>query len=247
MGELIINQKFNVHNKDNEMNIINPYRYVSGGLDLPLGNIIHQYDFDGDSTDAVGSKDGTDTNMTYSTGLGDNKSAVFDGTAYIDLPNDMSSAAPEFTYSCLVKSNNTSTEGRCWTFDYTNDGFVTFRVNPLGVSNRVDVAVRRSNATTIIINSDSYTVSNWNHFAVTIDRDGAVIFYMNGTSIGSDTISPSTNLGTLGTLTNVFGADRNYGRRLDGEIAACKVWDAILTPTEASTLATAELAGTKVN
>lgn len=29
MGEILINQKFNVHNKDNEMNIINPYRYAS--------------------------------------------------------------------------------------------------------------------------------------------------------------------------------------------------------------------------
>ena len=231
----------------NEMNIVNPYRYASAALDLPFGNIIHQYDFDGDSTDAVGTKDGTDTNMTYSTGLGDNKSAVFDGTAYIDMPIGMTGAAAEFTYSCLIKSNNSTTESRFWTFDYPNDGWVVFRVNPAGVSSRVDCVVRRTNSTNIIINSDSYTVTNWNHFTVTIDRDGAVYFYMNGTEIGNDTISPSTNLGNLGSNKNVFGAARNFTLKLNGEMAACKVWDAILTPTEVSTLATAELAGTKVN
>lgn len=227
------------------MNIINPYRHAGAYHPLPTGNITHQYDFDGDSTDAVGSKDGTDTNMTYGAGVGDNLAAIFDGTAYILLPSDMSGAVAEFTYSCLIQGNTTTTQYRFWTFDYPNDGWVMFSLN--AATSRIQVAVRRDNSTTIVLNSDSYTTTDWHHVCVTIDRDGAVILYIDGTEIGNDTISPSSNLGNLGTSTNVFGSARNFTLKLNGKMAACKVWDVILNSDEVGSLATQELAGIKVN
>jgi len=79
-------------------------------------NLISYYDLEGNSTDQVGSNDGTDNNITYSSGNGYfGQGAGFNGTnSYIALGTNtnLNGTAAGFSVHARFKSSNVSTTGR---------------------------------------------------------------------------------------------------------------------------------------
>lgn len=222
------------------------YRHAAASLDLPFGNIIHQYDFDGDSTDAVGNLDGTDTNMSYGAGVGDNLAAIFDGTGYVVIPGNISGSNPEFSYSLMTKLNADTSNQRIFAFSNTNDGFILIEYNAGGTS-RIKTRVYQNPSSPALLDFEKtgITQTDWIHIIITIDKDLEASVYYNG--ILHSTQSITTNTLGVSPFRNVIGASRTYLLKSDGYMTALKSWDVILTSDEALDLATAELAGIKVN
>ena len=114
MGELLINQKFNVHNKDNEMNIINPYRYA--GLTPLQESIISYWNFDDNVNDQVGSNDGTATSVTYDTTYTPIVKGAFFNSAKVEISDDDSLSFGDsitdsaFSISFVLSLNSTNTQ-----------------------------------------------------------------------------------------------------------------------------------------
>lgn len=217
-------------------------------LNLPLSAIVAQYDFDGNSNDSVGGFNGIDTNMSYSTGLGSNKSAVFNGTnSHIELPANIITNFSPLTLSALVKGDTSTGQQRFIVFNNnTVSGnqmpFMAIELNRSG-SNNVSFVFISSSGT--IVQTFSMTVTNWNHVALTASNNGNVAFYINGTQ------QFTTSIGTYSSVSvpaNILGSNRRVnGLFYDGELSALKVWNQELTSDKTSMLATAELAGQKIN
>jgi len=229
--------------------LINKYRQSianQGGVVLPLGNIIHQYDFNGNSNDALGSNNGTDTGVNYLTGLGDNKSVEFStAPSYVDFPSGMLAGdGNNCTISMLIKSDTNSASSRIFSFDKQHDGYVSVWLNT-GANDRVSVTIKTftNSQTTVVM--DSASVMTWNHVTITISQSNEWKVYYNGSL--EHTVPVTGNLQFINNVFNVIGSARNHTLNADGQMAALKFWDVILSNDEVNSLSTQELAGIKVN
>ena len=221
-------------------NQLHSRRRVLGRLDLPYANIKTAYQFDGNANDYYGLKNGTPSNMAYGTGLGDNKAGIFNGTdSWITLPTGLNPLTTSYSFSFLFKANITSYR-QLIALDQVGEGYVAIRLNRLA-ANEINLNIKSTTGQPW--HDVACTVTNWNHVVVIITNNVGYKMYLNATNVVDATMGAK---GTLGSNNNVMGASRSYTIPFDGMQAAYKFWDIALTPTQISTLATAELAGINI-
>ena len=187
-------------------------------------DLLAYYKFDSDSTDSVGSNDGTDTNITYSSGKIGN-GAVFNGSSSkINLSNI--TLTGDFTVSFWfqlplsassawgsVIASSTSPTGAISIYNY---------VPYVGLVGIVGTLVTATNYTYL-------TPGVWSY--ITITRTGSdTKIYINGVQNG--------NIGTcVGTVTyDIIGYYAQYNSYLEGTLDELGIWNRALTQNEIKTL-----------
>jgi len=97
---------------------------------------------------------------------------------------------------------------------------------------------------TVLSTDDGATINDsaWHHVAVTFDRDGNGVRYVDGSTYGSaDAIS---SVGDIGSSTTVFSICKRgdfTSNFYDGKISELAIWDTLLTAAEVSLLSNAKV------
>ena len=212
--------------------------------DYPLANIISEYKFEDNVLDTVGSNNGTATAITYADGLV-GRTGVFNGsTSKIAMPTNFIPDLPSFSFSCLLKATNTSSEYRVFGLsDNINMPFIILRLNASFSTGRIGFYLH-SNNTGVEITTNSYVSTDWIHITGTAVENGDMKLYVNGTLISTLAITSFTKLADF----NYVGANRNANNNFyNGSLDCLRFWNKELSQTEITDIATAELAGTDIN
>jgi len=235
------------------------YDYANSGGTVPTGNCITSLPLDSDSTDEVGTNDGTDTSISYVSGLVSNCADFTAGTSSgieiadddtlsfgngtTDSPFSISfavkwSGTPATTVFCSKKSTSTGAD-----FEYQVDYDGTLMAFYL-VDNNFSHYLKTSGRW-------SPSASTWYHITATYDGGGSntgMQLYLNGYKF--DTFS--TSVGTYVAMENLtqpltIGKNaQNTSRSLNGYMDCFKIWDKELSVEEVLKIATDELAGTDI-
>ena len=217
MGKLLVsNNKILLNTQSNK---------ILESVNLKDG-LLAYYKFDSDSTDSVGSNDGTDTNITYSSGKIGN-GAVFNGSSskinlstitltgdftvsfWFKLPVSASSAWGS------VLAPSTGPTGAIAIYNYAP------YVGLVGIA-----------GTDVTANTNTYLTPNvWSY--ITITRTGSdTTIYINGAQNG--------NIGTcIGTITyDVMGYFAQYNSYVEGSLDEISIFDYAQNPTQIADLDT---------
>lgn len=198
-----------------------------------MTNLVSYYTMEGNSNDPIGSNNGTDTGITYSSGNGKvNQGAGFNGTTSkiqnaspTGIP--VGSTARSVCFWCNPSSTPPSVWGMvslCQVGGGAND--TNFQILMLS-SNKVDLWLSNDDK----ITTGTLTNSAWNFVAVTYD--GAT-----GITIGiNNSIESFTSAGTLNTNSAwlSIGAD-DQSRFFTGAIDEVGIWSKKLSTTEQTDL-----------
>lgn len=206
-------------------------------------DLVSYYRFEGDSTDAKGSNDGTDTAITYGVSYGRfNQGSLYNGsTSVIVLPvNTLKQNV--FTWSCWFNTSKTSS----WGTLMDNGQAVTVGYAELRVANTNYLQANISGATSGVKSRNSSTIvtdGSWHMATVTWDGTD-LLLYLDGSlqSSGSDTdtgtitgdLYRSTGKSTIGALWNNSGS--SYLNYFTGNIDDVATFDIALTATQINDL-----------
>lgn len=206
-----------------------------------LDDIKAGYKLDGNSNDCVGSKNGTDSNISYGAGkIGD--CAVFDGSSSRILIDDHADVSPvgDFSISAWVNSDSVSNfrRGICGKYrgDSTgrsfywgikqSDGVCTLAVyssGTVGVEKTIDIG--------------DMTAGTWYHFVIAFDLSaGSAELFVNNVSKG--TMTGFSTAGVYDSTAKVAIGDfgEAEGNWWDGKIDEIYLWFKCLTTDEIAVL-----------
>lgn len=210
---------------------------------IPIANITSEYKFEDNVLDTVGSKNGTPTAITYVNGLS-GKEAVFNGsTSRIQMPSNMI-PADEFSVTFLAKVTGGSAEVRIIGMSDNADVYCRIAFNDGGNLNRIGYVVYDGTSGASII-VEGYDLTNWTHITVTAKENESSKIYVNGLyGNGNSSLEEFTTIAGG----NYIGCNRlASGSFVNGSIDNARIWNKALTPSEALTIATNELAGENIN
>lgn len=205
-------------------------------------NLVAYWKLDGNSNDALGTYNGTDTNVTYASGNGIiNQGANITGTAgdgIVVADNAVFDAGSVKTCSAWFKwdtqTSNDIIIGKYGDFatgaNYQNGWFFQsvsgtgFRVacyNDAGVGFTHSATTQPSNG-------------SWTHAVIQIDTANSLLkFYVNGSKVGSDLAISGTF--TFNNTSNLwFG--KSVGDMYDGSIDEVGIWSRVLSDAEITQL-----------
>ena len=196
-----------------------------------LSAAVAYWKLDGNSTDSVGSNNGSDTNITYSTGNGViNQGAGFDGSSSGINVGNMVSGPLNVSAAAWIK---TTSDGRIiqqrdnivgqWVFSVLGG-----KLSMVEQSDGIPGTASGSGNTTV-------TDGSWHHVAVVQDND-TYTFYVDGVTDGSFTGGPATpNYG--GSVDGSIGYDRRDGsHHFNGDIDEVGVWNTSLSSSDVAAL-----------
>ena len=203
----------------------------------PSGGLVGYWPLDGDTTDIVGTSDGTaEGGLSFASGqLG--WAASFDGEDdYIDI-GDVLSLTESFSLSALVKTSE-SQVGFTRIISRELSGRGNRQYNLIfdrdGTTPRSAIDLQ-DGSTAIVEGSDSVIDGNWHRLTVTFDAASELRLYDNGTRVGSvSTDAPAVSRTTsayLGTIAHTPG-DRLYQGLLDD----VRIYDRALSESEVQAL-----------
>jgi len=205
--------------------------------------LISYYKLDGNSTDAVSSNNGTDTNTTYSTGNGKiGQGAGLNGTnSQISLGDPSNLHNANFTVSFWMKSSSASGYQTPIVKGYTaapwTNPYVTFLMRLNWPTNFIEVGL--SNGSTYTSNTWSSspisTTGVWYHMAFTYNGTTGTL-YINGSSQGS--FSYGTTL-AYSSQPWLIGSDQSGSPSIEyfaGAIDEVGIWNRAITSTEVTQL-----------
>lgn len=194
-------------------------------------NLVSYYKFDSsNSNDSVGSNNGTDTSITYSSGNGKiNIGAGFASasTSRISFSTLFTTGSADFTLLAWIKTStvatqvifsvgNTTTNNGLFLYVHT-DGKLHFDLVNSGGPSSASTTVNDGNFHLVAVTNTSGTVQLW--------IDGAT----NGSSVS---MSPNITAGTCG-----IGRDMNsLNNYFNGAIDEVGIWSRALSSTEISQL-----------
>ena len=209
---------------------------ASTTVPLPIPAPIAYWKFDGDSTDAVGSNDGADTGMTYSTTTGlINEGGGFDGsTSELDIGH-MISGTTNVSAAAWIKTTTADTDG--------GQTFIVSQLAP-GTIGQMDLFIcgadcgftdgklvfLATGAFNQGVGNAVLTDGNWHH--VGFSQNGTNIsLYVDGVLDTSTTMGsvPSYDVSAVGAI----GYDRrDNDRHFSGSIDEVGVWDTALSASD---------------
>jgi hypothetical protein len=190
----------------------------------------------GDAADSVGSNNGVNTSVTYSTGK-INNGGVFNGSAYLAIANDASLNPSYITISAWIKVSTTGVYQAICSKDAVSGG----RVWQFRISNTNKLEFIPFNASTNVVVTGATTITDnlWRHVTGTYDGTTTKI-YVNGildASSGSLTgvlRSGQTNDVYIGA--DYTGSPSPVANYLTGSIDEVGIWSRALTADEVSQL-----------
>lgn len=196
-----------------------------------ITNVVSSYNFEGNSNDAVGGNNGTDTAISYSIGNGKVKQgAGFNGSSSkITLPTtSFPSGAGNRTLSLWFNpaaqpSLNTAMTLFCYGVETNNLGFIINYEDISGVKK-----VTFDNYGTPL--QTSQTLSNSTFYNVIVTYDGTTItVYVNGVSIASAarTLNTTATAGRVGCF-----YDAGANNKTNGAIDEVNLWSRVLSGAE---------------
>lgn len=191
-----------------------------------------------DSADDIS---GNGNHGTYNGGMGtvaDTSNAgvraySFDGSNdYIDLQNVLTGTS-DFTISAWFKTDSLS-----YSYIYGKD-------LQFGASDGIGIAQSGggvygaigsgSSRLTLTNHGSTVTTSSWHHLAITFDRDGNAEKFLDGVSVGTDSISSVS--GNIGTDPDYVGRRGGSGGYFNGLIDDVRAFERALTTSEITALA----------
>jgi len=204
-------------------------------------DIISYWKLDGNSNDAVGSSNGTDTAITYSVPNGKiNEGAGYNGTTS-KITGSIAQPTSAYTVSMWIKNGGVTvadTNYRLWdTQESSGAGEmtgITFAYNPnrdaLGVKN---IRVYHNNGAWANSDDLGTTIQDGNFHLVGVTWDGSnAAFYLDGAAVGGGAYSVA--------ITNAGHFDIGHGRGTstfwNGAIDEVGIWSRALSGSEMSQL-----------
>lgn len=198
-----------------------------------LNGLINLWKRDGNCTDSVGSRNGTDTNVTYGTGV-NGQCAIYNATGYSQI--SAWTLTSQFTLNFWVKRNTTGTRqlffgdsssaGNATTLQLAIEFTSADKINCYIVDSAINVSVLSSSGT--------YTDTNWH--MVTVTKNGtANTLYVDGVSVGTST----SVLSTLNASVNpfCFGRSGDYASfYFNGSLDESGYWNRPITAPELAEL-----------
>ena len=192
-----------------------------------LTGLQNYWKFNGDSVDAIGGNNGTDTDITYVSGK-INQAASFNGTSSkITIAPFTIVYGNEYTFSFWIKTHfvpglPNSGLGGVFCSTVNNYGFVNYSSYPpqqLGFAANLNTA-----------GCATPNLGQWNHIVMTITGAGALQYYVNGKESGTPG-SINANI----TL-DIFGYYGAYHAYLDIPICEFGIWNRVLTHSDINDL-----------
>lgn len=187
-------------------------------------NLKAYYRFEGNSADVIGSFNGTDSNMSYSSGkYGD--CAVFNGsTGYIQFPSLTSifNSISAFTITLWVNATDKSYgagEGKIFDIRGSGTGYLIFRVNSTNFNFYL------FNGTEAQFNV-ARTVGQWIHVAYVYDGSN-LRGYINGNQVGSASRTGTVSSGNFGCLGREYNASATS--QFDGKMDDLAIFSTALS------------------
>ena len=242
--------------------LISTYSWTinDGGATFDLADLISEWKMNGNSNDSVGTNNGTDTSMSYVSGLvGDcadftagvtsdinvgNGADLSFGNGTTDVPFSISFALNISSANVVVlidnaDGSNTSREYRVYYDNGTSRLY--FQLFDNTVTNRIAKFW-----------TFTPSLSTWYHITLTYDGSGSntgMNYYAGGNKITGS----NNNSGTYVAMDNL-GQDKVFGKSvtnttqsLNGYMDCVAFWDVELTADQVENLARKELAGIDIN
>lgn len=197
------------------------YGLLSQGVTpvFPSSGLTNYWRFEDNCNDAIGSRNGTPTLISYSIGI-NNKDIYFNSnSAAVSLGNDVFSSANVVSgsISTWIKTSTTPSTSRTYVKFFSMEGWLNIG---LGNTTGYPYAVTDGSGANFLIYSQNVTDGNWHNIVVTWNAsytkmylDGA---YVNG-KISSNSPLPSSTGGRATRIGNFFndGQDDDYWGYLD--------------------------------
>ncbi len=204
------------------------------------GGLVAYYPFNGNANDESGNGyDGTNNNATLSTDRFGNTDAAytFDGTAgnnFIEVSdnNALDLGSEDFTLHAWVSSSNSTDLQRIISKGsyIGSDGYMI----RTSASGQIVVEI---NGTLLLTSNTSVTDGSWHMVTVTIDRDGDVSIYIDG-SLDISTTTNTTSLDPSNTTPLRIGTHNVNQEPFYGEIDDVRIYNRVLTEPEIQDLYT---------
>lgn len=215
------------------------YKKTSSAL---LTGIYAYWKFDSsNSNDSVGSNNGTDTSITYSSGNGKiNNGAGFNGsTSKIVLPDVAFGIASASTFAFWIKTTSTvATNPQMFTRDHTGVLRAWQVGMGAGTTNKGIRFIRFDSGGSLVTNITSAAAINdgsWHHVVCTFDNTVGSIVYIDGLSSASDAVTTNTNNNTgEGVYIGNYGG--GGGSEFPGSLDEIGVWTRALSSSEVTQL-----------
>jgi len=192
-------------------------------------NLVAYYKLDGNSNDSVGSNNGTDTSVSYSSSYGKiNEGASFNGSSSrIWTNNNLGlSTSSDKTFGMWYYRTGGATS---FTLDYRNNTGGNFSL--IFFTNGTGGINFNCKGTDVVISS-SLSTNTWYYLTATISGT-TLTAYINGSSIGSGTIGSGT--ASTNNLSLSCYADASGGY-FQGYLDEVGIWSRALSSTEVSQL-----------
>jgi len=194
-------------------------------------NLVSYYKLDGNSTDTVGSYNGTDTDITYSAANG----KIVQGAGFNGSSSKIEFGGPTMTglAGCSLSA--------WFRFDIDNvvnypdiykskDYVITFG---LSTDNHLSAFVKTASGNNSLTSTGLLTKEIW-YFATLVYDGSNVILYING-AYNTQTAATG-NTASLETYTGKMGLNSDQGTYWNGAIDEVGVWQRALSATEVSQL-----------
>jgi len=185
-------------------------------------NLVAYYKLDGNSNDSVGSNNGTDTSVSYSSSYGKiNQGANFNGSNSKILISGYN-PSDNFTIQAwaLYKADNSTIIG-------SNKTFLYFRSD-----NKLEFPYTSSGTSPQVISDSSVSYNNWYHVVVTISSN-TIKLYIN--NVLKSNVSYTGSL-VSGDNTGYIGTRDVSATWFNGYIDELGIWSRALSPTEVTAL-----------
>jgi len=215
-----------------------------------IDNLVSYWKLDGNSTDSVGSNNGTDTSITYGTAYGKiNQGADFNGTtSHIEMSGSgtLDITGNNISISCWFNLDTIPASGNIMTFvgHYVSDPSLTpsyggydLRIHNNSGTPEFDFVIHTGSTAPMVTYIYTPSTGTWYHLVTT--NDGTTLrLYLNGTEVASATggsigsaSSRPFNIGCLNRASTIGNE-----RFVDGKIDEVGIWNRTLSASEVSEL-----------
>ena len=192
-----------------------------------LTNLVSYWKLDGNSTDGVGSNNGTDTSITYSAGNGKIvQGAGFNGSSSKIVFTSSASLTPAtFTISAWIYITGTPPNAYTIYGADVSYGGIVFKVD-----NSRKLAVDKSNMVNILAGTNLVPINQWVHVLCTYTTGtGVCNAYINGTLDKT-----TTNAQTFTQVAQTIG--KNWNEYFSGALDEVGLWNRALSAAEVTSL-----------